>query len=148
MDDQPLIPTESQTLSIGDLFKTSMYIGDGATAGNYDHFFTADFPCEVVQAYEVHRVKGTDASAVTLDIEKLTSGQALDAGVSVLSGTFDLKGTINTPQRVKATASEINRVLSPGDRLALKDAGVLTAVAGVQIEILLKVRSRQLDPTA
>ena len=137
-----------RNVDLKDFIMLTWYIGDGATAGNYDHFELMHFPCEVIQAYEVHRVLGTDAGAVTLDIEKLTSGQALDAGVSVLSGTFNLKSTVNTPVRVKATATDVNRVLNPGDRLALKDAGTLTAVAGVLVTVLLKIRSISIDPTA
>lgn len=149
---QPQMPHFSDPklwrLNSRDLFMVSIYVSDGATAANYDHFFTAHFPCEVVQAYETHRVLGTNGSAVTLDIEKLTTSQALDAGVSVLNSTFDLKGTINTPQRVKASTTETARVLKPGDRLALKDSGTLTAVAGVQVTVLLRIRSITFDPTA
>src|SRR3990167_364762 len=140
--------TVGQGLLIGDYFKVRIYISDGSTAGNYDHFFVADFPCEVIQAYESHRVLGTNGSAVTLDVEKLTDGQALDAGVTVLASTFNLKSTVNTGQRVKASTTEADRNLKPGDRLALKDAGTLTAVAGVLVEVLLRVRARTLDPTA
>ncbi len=144
---QAVVPLKEGSLNPRDLFVKEIYVSDGATAANYDHFFTAQFPCEVIQVYESHRVLGTDAGAVSLDIEKLTTGQALDAGVSVLSTTFNLKSTINTPVRVKATTTELNRVLKPGDRLALKDAGTLTAVAGVLVSVLLKIRSTSIDPT-
>lgn len=144
IQDQPIALGK---LNTRDLFMKEIYVSDGATAAQYDHFFTAHFPCEVIQAYETHRVLGTNGSAVTLDIEKLTTGQALDAGVSVLNSTFDLKGTINVPQRVKANTVETSRVMKPGDRLALKDAGTLTAVAGVQVTVLLRIRAITIDPT-
>lgn len=112
-------------------------IVDGATAANYDVFFTADYPCEVVSVSETHRVLGTDGGAVTLTIEKLTSGQALDAGTVLLTTALSLKTTINTPQ-FGVLVSTGARVLARGDRLALKDAGTLTAVAGVSVTIYVK----------
>ena len=140
--------TKRPGLAIGDYFKVRVYVSDGATAGNYDHFFVADFPCEIIKAYEFHRVLGTNGGAVTLDIEKLIDGQALDAGTTVLASTFNLKSTVNTGQRVKTSTTEVDRNLKPGDRLALKDTGTLTAVAGVLVEVLLRVKARTLDPTA
>lgn len=118
-----------------------------ATAANYGSFFIAPFSCEVIEVWESHRVLGTDAGAVTLDIEKLTSGQALDGGVSVLGSTFNLKATINTPQRAKASTTAIQRFLKSGDRLALDDTGVLTAVADVVVTVLLRVLQTSLNPT-
>lgn len=118
---------------------------DPATAANYDVFFTADFPCEVIEAMETHRVAGTDAGAVTLDIEKLTSGQALDAGAAILESTFSLKSTADTPVRKKGTLNSSNKVLKPGDRLALKDSGTLTAVAGLSVTVYIRPLSTKLQ---
>ncbi len=109
-----------------------------ATAANYGVFFVAPFACEVVSVREVHTAAGTDAGAVTLDVEKLTGTQALDAGVSVLAATVNLKGAANTVVNPALTATTANKQLAVGDRLALKDAGVLTAVAGVAVVVELK----------
>lgn len=130
-------------------FAVSVNIEDtrAATAANYGSFFVAPFSCEVIEVWESHRVAGTDAGAVTLDVEKLTTGQALDNGVSTLNGTANLKATINTPQRVKASTTGIQRFLKPGDRLALDDSGTLTAVADVAVTVLLRVLQTNLDPT-
>lgn len=110
---------------------------DAATAANYDVFFTADYPCEVVSVSETHRVLGTDGGAVTLNIEKLTSGQALDAGTAIISTALSLKTTINTPQ-FGILVSTGARVLAKGDRLALVDSGTLTAVAGLTVTVYIK----------
>jgi hypothetical protein len=107
-----------------------------ATAANYGVFFIADRDYKVVSAQESHTTLGTDGGAVTLTIEKLTGTQALDAGTAVLSGTFNLKGTINTVQ--EKIAADANAILKKGDRLALKDSGVLTAVAGVCVTVVLQ----------
>ncbi|MGE5631382.1 MAG: hypothetical protein ACM3TR_09835 [Caulobacteraceae bacterium] len=109
-----------------------------ATATNYGIFFIAPFACEVVSVREAHTALGTDAGAVTLDVEKLTGTQAPDAGVSVLSATINLKGAVNTVQNPALTATTANKQLAAGDRLCLKDAGVLTAVAGVSVSVELK----------
>ena len=102
-----------------------------ATAGNYGVFFIAPFPCEVLSVREVHETAGADAGAVTLDIEKLTGTQALDGGVAVLSSTINLKGTANTVSTGTLTGTRANRLLALNNRLALKDSGTHTAVAGV-----------------
>ncbi len=109
-----------------------------ATAANYGIFFIAPFACEVVSVREVHTTAGTDAGAVTLDVEKLTGTTAPDSGVSVLSATINLKGTANTVQAPALTGTTANKQLAAGDRLALKDAGALTAVAGVAVAVELK----------
>lgn len=130
-------------------FTISVHIEDtrAATAANYGVFFVAPISCELIEAWESHATAGSDASAVTLTVEKLTSGQALDAGVTTLTSTFNLKGTANTPQRVKASTTATDRFLKPGDRLALDDAGTLTAVAHVAVTVLLRVLQTNLDPT-
>lgn len=109
-----------------------------ATAGNYGIIFTALQGCEVIGFSEVHQTAGTDGGAVTLQLEKLTGTQALDAGVVVLAATVNLKGTANTVVYPSLTATKADRQLNRGDRLALKDGGVMTAVAGLQVSIRLK----------
>ena len=111
---------------------------EAAGAANYEVFFIADRPYELVEAYEVHRILGTDVGAVTLTVEKLTGTQALGAGVEMLVSTWDLKATINTVVTKAKTATAANAKLAKGDRMALKDTGVLTAVAGVVVVVKLK----------
>ena len=99
----------------------------GADA-SYDAFFIVDNPIEIVSIEECHRTAGTDAGAVTLDIRKLSSGNARDGGVSVLSSVFNLKSTAKVPVRVLRTATAANALLSRGDRLAIYPTGTLTSV--------------------
>ncbi len=49
----------------------------------------------------------------------------------MLASTFNLKGTADTEQCLGPSATVADARLKPGDRVALKDAGVLTAVAGL-----------------
>ena len=131
-------------------FTVSAVVQDtsAATAANYGVFFIAPFSCEVIETWESHKTAGSDAGAVTLDIEKLTSAQALDDGVSMLTSTFNLKSTANTPVRVKSTTTVLNQFIEPGHRLALKDSGTLTAVAHVCVTVLLRVLQKQISLTA
>lgn len=119
-----------------------------ATAANYGVVITIPYGLELIEAWETHKVAGSDASAVTLTLEKLTSGQALDAGVAMLSSTFNLKATANTPQRQKASSTITSRMLSPGDRIALKDSGTLTAVSHVTVTMVFRTLNYTLSSTA
>lgn len=106
-----------------------------ATAANYGVVFYAIDPCFVRRVIEVHQTKGTDGSAVGLNVEKLTGTQALDAGTALLSSNLNLKGNDNTAQQGVFVTNRGARTLSPGDRLALKDSGTLTSLAGVFVII-------------
>ena len=108
---------------------------DAATAANYDAFFHAPWPCEVVSIKESHKTAGTDVGAVTLMIEKRTGTQTKTNGVDVLASTFNLKAAVETYQEGTMTATAANRQLSIGDKLGLETAGTLTAVAHVVVTV-------------
>lgn len=105
-------------------------------------FFTARHPMEVMWVAESHVTAGTDAGAVTLDIEKLTGTQAPAAGVSILTTTFNMKGTINTVVQKEGKDLSANRQLKNGERLCIKFAGTKTALAGVQVTLYCKFLTR------
>ena len=114
-----------------------------ATATNYEIFFinTHTKALKVVAISEVHRVAGSDAGAVTLQIERLQGTEALDAGDPLLVAGFNLKGTANTVVRkglADLTATKTLLILSQGDRLALDDAGTLADVAGLTVTVLVE----------
>ena len=115
---------------------------DAATATNYDIFWIAPKECYLVSAIEAHKTAGSDAGAVTLTLERLLDGVALDSGVAMLDGTFDLKGTANTFQEkypVNTFTSGISdRAIPKGSRIALKDSGTLTAVNHVVLTIVVQ----------
>lgn len=115
-----------------------------ATAGNYSVFFNAYKPIIVTAVMESHQTLGTDAGAVTLNIEKLLSGQAPGAGVDLLVTGFSLKSTINTSvlkrgtdfqRTTKSSDGVFATTLSPMDRLALHLTGTPTAVASLSVTI-------------
>jgi len=107
-----------------------------ATSTNYPIFFTADRPCTVVSVREVHGTLGTNGSAVTLQVQKLTGTTALGSGSDLLATAINLKGTINTVQSPNLVSSSAVQLLA-GDRLALKTTGTLTSVADVQVTVFI-----------
>lgn len=145
LQENPVLPAHSHTgfdsdrvlfVSIASRTERYYHVLNGAqpaTAANYGVFFIATATCYVSKFQEVHQVAGSDAGAVTLMLEKLTGTTALDSGVDVLASTLSLKATANTVQTATLTATNANRTLAVGNRLALKDTGVLTALVGVAV---------------
>ena len=111
-------------------------------ADNNQPFFIARHPCEVMWVAESHTVKGTDAGAVTLNIEKLTGTQAPGAGVEILDTAFDMKGNINTVVQKQGLDLTANRQLKNGEMLCVKFTGTKTSLAGVCVTVYLKFLTR------
>ena len=109
-----------------------------ATGANYGHFYTALRKEEVMEVSVVWQVKGSDGGAVTLDMERLQGTEALDTEDTLFASTVNLTGDANVVNFPALTETKANRVLSRGDRLALKDTGTLTALVGLQITVKLK----------
>lgn len=109
---------------------------NAATASNYGVFFVADKTYTIDSITEVHGTAGTDGGAVTLQIERLQSTEALDSGDTLLSAAFNLKGTANTVQYGELVRTNV-LILGIGDRLSLKDSGTLTSVADVVVTVTL-----------
>ena len=105
-----------------------------ATAANYTHFFTAEFPCEVM---EFAAVWETASSSGTLDLEKLTGTTAPGSGIALLTSTISTSGTANTVNYGTFVVGS-SRQLDRDDRLALKDGGTLTSMVGLQTTTLIK----------
>ena len=99
-------------------------------------FFIAPAACEVVSAYERHVTVAGQAG--TLQIEKLTTGEAPGAGDELLAATFDLTSTANTPVSKAAVATGVQQLVA-GDALCLKLAsGAATSYALGTITVTLK----------
>lgn len=107
--------------------------GDAAITTRYGRFFTADYDLEIIAAEETHQVAA--GAADTLDVYKLTSGQATSTGASVLSGTFTVNSTANTPVRKSSSTTKANRVLKRGDGLALITSGTFASLDTLTITI-------------
>lgn len=140
---QPPILFENIENKHAEYITVNLFNTQPATAANYGIFFTAKQGCEVLYVSEVHGTAGTDAGAVTLQVEKLTGTQAKGSGTVMLNTGFNLKSTINTVQIRETTDFVKNTTtLNISDRLALKLTGTPTAVADLQVTIYLKPLGR------
>lgn len=117
----------------------TVYGTDAATATSYGVFFIVPAPCVIISFQEVHQTAGTDGSAVGLNLEKLTGTEALGSGDEVLSANLSLKATINTVQTGVLSTTLSSRSFTTGDRLALKDSGTLTSIAGVTVKVEISI---------
>jgi hypothetical protein len=112
--------------------------------GTDQTIFTAPADCTVISVSETHGTAGSDPGAVSLQLTKETSTDAPGAGTDMLSNNtnvgFDLKGTANTPQFgiFKTTAGL--RELARGDRLGIDFAGTTTALALVNVTVLIGIK--------
>lgn len=105
-----------------------------ATAASYGVFFIAPFSCYLSSVRLAFQVTSTSG---TLDIEKLTGTQALDAGIPMLYTPILMSGTANTVVKGRLSDTPSSLQLLAGDRIALKDAGTLTNLVGLCVIIEL-----------
>ena len=96
--------------------------------------FTADEAYIVTAVSEVH---GVVSASGTLQIEKLTGTTIPGSGTSILTGTINLAGTINTVVAGTVTSTVATKTLAVGDRLGGVLAGVLTGLLGATVTITL-----------
>lgn len=101
------------------------------------HVFIAPFDLTIKAIYEVHSTAGSDAGAVTLNLERLQGTEAPGGnGDALLATAFNAKATANTVQTGALTATTASLTLSAGDRLGLNYTGTLTALAGVVVTVV------------
>lgn len=81
---------------------------------------------------------GTASTSGTVQLEKCTGTTALASGTNVLTGTFSLAGTANTPVSGVLSANPITLSLANGNRLNLIIAGTMTNLATAIVTIYLK----------
>jgi len=137
--------TDVSRINFKDIYQKKEWVpvtvpgGSAATASNYGVFWIAPYAAYVTNVYEVHQTAGTDGGAVTLNLEKLTGTTAPDSGSTMLSTAFSLKATANTVQTGTLVTTQATVTVAKGDRLCLKDSGVLTSVANVTMLIELVI---------
>ncbi len=103
-----------------------------ATAANYCAFFVAPFKMQFTGAALTFGTKGSDGSAVTMQIERLTGVTASGSGTNLLGTAFNLKGSNNTTQYgTFAKLTQGTFVLNKGDRLGAVLTGTPTALANL-----------------
>lgn len=114
-----------------------------ATAANYSPVLNVAFPMVMLYAYESH---GTaNSGACTLQVDKLTTGQAQGDGVNMLSSGIDVTTTANTPVKYSPTATLANRQVDAGDRVEIRQpTGSLSGLADVCITLFFRVNLKDL----
>jgi len=77
-------------------------------------------------------VVGSNGGAVSAIVRKATGTTAITSGTTLhASGSFDLKGTINTDQTATLATSAATLTFAPGDRLVLDVTGTTTDATGI-----------------
>ena len=125
-------------------------------ASNTEVVDTAIFTCpegaeyEVTEVMEEHTTLGTNGSAVTMDVVKAASGTAVAGATTLLQSTFNMKSTVDTPVRKTVANSGLvtargTRTLTAGQKLGLDFTGTLTALAGVCVTVVLRLRRPALN---
>ncbi len=72
----------------------------------------------------------------TLQVVNVPNGSAISAGSNILTTAFDLTSTANTAVNKNPLAFvKTATILKSGDSIALKSAGTLTTLEGVQVTI-------------
>lgn len=110
----------------------------GATAEDFgSRFFYAYDAMRVVHVMATWQTAGSSTTA-SLDVVKVTNGQAKASGTSVLAAVIDASTAANTNNVPTLSATAANRVLAAGDTLSVIGAGTLTALDGVYVQVILR----------
>lgn len=105
--------------------------GEYVAASVDKRIFTANRAYRVIGIRGTPDVAGTDGGAVTAVVRKVTSGTAITAGQALHTGSYDLKGTVNTVQSLTLTSTDADLLLAAGDSIAIDFTGTLTDATGV-----------------
>ena len=104
-------------------------------------FFIADRAVTINGIECSFATAGTDSGGLTAQIFHDTGTQAAGTGIAVMTNSFNLQGTINTPQNATLLAVDGNGnvntglVLAAGDRLSIVFTGVTTTLAGLIVSV-------------
>ncbi len=133
-DDVPQIGGAPRTAAMARLIPFNAVANAGVATRPF-HVFTSTAYGRIVGIKEIHGTAGNDSGAVTAHITRERGAQAAGSGVSLMSGTFNLKGTADTEQVATLTSNIQDLKFQPGDKLSVKITGTATAVAGLYIAV-------------
>lgn len=91
---------------------------------------------EVVEVSYIYDVVGGASCAA--DVVIAASGTALASGTTALSAAADLTATARTPRKATITSTKANRLVKPGDSVAVNTSGTLTGLTGLVVVVTLK----------
>jgi len=113
----------------------AVYVMNANSGIATQNFFQSNRKLTITGVSMIWGTAATDAGTVTLTLTKDTGTTAAGAGTALLAAAQSVKGAINTVVNpaLTATASALN--VNPGDRISIKTAGTLTALAGVVVVV-------------
>lgn len=116
-------------------------------ANYYPIFYVATVNSFLLEAKLRHNTNG--GAAAEVNIEKLPSGTARGSGTSMLVSAFDISANAGTTLSKTVTTSSVGAFqLIPGDAMALRPRGTLTAARHVCVTALLGINMKDLPTSA
>ncbi len=97
--------------------------------------FIVPYAMTVTGIQEIHATAGDDSGSVTINLTKDVSGVVPGAGTTLMSGTFNAKGTANTTQTATLSSDPSVLTLAAGDRIGVNFVGTVTTLAGLVITL-------------
>lgn len=117
---------------------------DATNSALYPVFYVATVPCFLLEAKLRHDVNGTSP---IIDVERLINGVAKGSGKSMLKTKFDASTGARTTISTGASIASAGYQLDPGDAVALRATGTLTALDGVAVTLLFGINLKDI-PTS
>ncbi len=99
-------------------------------------FYIANQAMRVISIKEIHGTLGS--STPTAVVRKCKSGQTIAQGTTLMVGSFDLHATAQTLQTATLVSDDGTLTLAAGDRLAFDITGTTTALAGINVTVMLQ----------
>lgn len=138
---EPLTRVRTQQVAdkFGDYVTFSLPGTTAATTGNYNVFFTARYPMEILRITERH--SGASSSG-TLQIRKCPSGTAKASGSNLLSSAIATSGAADTDIICEIGDFTGEQILKEGDSLCAVEGGTLTGLQNLAVTIYYKPLGR------
>lgn len=115
-------------IDAGGSFTVSYVYGEATPLDNC--FWVAPRACRLLKAMVRPLVVGSDGGSVVAAINKAGAGTAIASGTA-MTGSADLKGTINTTQTLALSATSAALSIAPGEGVGMDCTGTMTAARGV-----------------
>lgn len=133
--------TDADSLTVGGVIVPQSLVINwtniGASNASGDYVFVAHRALQVTSIQVVQRAQG--GSGCVIDVEKLTSTTAPGSGTVMGTGSYNCNSTVNnTVTTYTLTGTTGTLQLAAGNRIGLKLAGTLTALAGATVTIQMK----------
>lgn len=140
--DMMSVGADDQVRLVGEVvkpFRQSVTLTVPLNAGMVDQcVFIVPYAMKVVGIQEIHATAGDDAGAVTINLTKDTATTAPGAGTTIMSGTFNAKGTANVLQSATLTGTAADLTLAAGDRIGVNFTGTIATLAGLVITLIVE----------